>query len=121
MRRTAQLKRGSQHGAPFFLRLLTPYSSPGLPLEKLGESGLRARRRIPVDQIFPARPIEELLGLNPGLLPLLCGRGGANLLDRGPELAPLAPVDGGPGLGLALMFLGGTGTGHDYLGVSVKN
>lgn len=74
-----------------------------------------------MDEVLPARPIEELLGLSPGLLSLLCRGGGANLLDRGPELAPLAPVDGGPGLGLALMFLGGTGTGHDYLGVSVKN
>jgi hypothetical protein len=66
--------------------------------------------------VFPPGPVEQLLRRLKRGLPFLCGAGGPHLLDRPAERTPLSAVDGGAGLGLALVLLGGTGTGHGILG-----
>src|SRR5262245_48410747 len=75
------------------------------PFDRLRQPALLPRGSVPVDQVLAAGPVQELDGLSVRLGGSLSG-GGADLLDRGAELASLRPVELGGGFRLAHTLLG---------------
>ena len=101
-------------GAP--LLLLTSYLSLLLfRRDQFGQPALNPGRRVLVDDALASGAIEEFDRLGIGLRCLGTG-GGADLLERRPELAPVGAIVNGPGAALAHAFGGGLDTGQDNLG-----
>jgi hypothetical protein len=82
--------------------------------DQLGQAALLPGGRVGMDDALAACAVEQGDCLGVGLLGRIPG-GGPHLLERGPQLTALGPVDGGTRGGLPHALLGGLDSGHDDL------
>ena len=77
------------------------------------QPGFLSRRVVLMDQALPGSPVEQLHGAAVGGGGGGLVGGGADALQRGPELGVLSAIDEGAGAGLAQRFLGGLDFRHE--------